>query len=428
MVNVEVSKGRCLLPKSVVFARLMQYGFNLLAGIGGSYFATLTAATFLPHKRVPKPDAVKPRFAVVVPAHNEEYTIAATLESLERIDYPAGDFGVFVVADNCEDATAEVARRYRCTVWERRAPEHRAKGYALSWAFERIPKEYDAVVVIDADTRMHPGSLAGFARAYQSSTALQAFNFQAARSDPSSVASYVASTLGYLKPLGRDNLGFSAGLGGNGMCIPLGLLEEVPWRRFGLAEDAEYHVDLVLAGRKVRFVPEARVQATAPGTLRALRSQRLRWERGRVSGLRRLVVPLLARSLHQRDAVSLEALVSIVAPPVSLTVSTSVGGIALGLMRGSTVSLVVGTLGLTSTACAILRALWMVQAPVRIYAYSLVFPLFVAWKTYLSVRSLLRGDSQDWVRTERSEEFGATNDRRRRADGVGNAQVATRRG
>jgi cellulose synthase/poly-beta-1,6-N-acetylglucosamine synthase-like glycosyltransferase len=195
-----------------------------------------------------------------------------------------------------------------------------------------------------------------------------------------------------------------------------------------LAEDVEYHVDLVLAGRKVRFVPEARVHATAPGTLRALHSQRLRWEQGRVRGLRRFVAPLLASSLHQRDAVSFEVLVGMVAPPVSLTVSTSVGCMALGLMRCSTVSLVVGTLGLTSTACAILRALWLVQAPVRIYAYSLVFPLFVAWRTYLSVRSLLGGDSQDWVRTERSEEFAATNDRRRPADGVGNAQVATRRG
>ena len=381
----------------------MQFGFQLLAGIGGAYLALLTAATFLKRQVAFLSTSGQPRFAVIVPAHNEEHTVSDTLGSLEQIDYPPQSFGVFVVADNCEDATAEAARRHRCTVWERVAPERRAKGYALQWAFERVPEEYDAVVVVDADTEVDPGLLTNFARAYEPSTALQASLLQAASSSVSSVASYVASAVqNCLKPWGRQNLGFSAGLGGTGICIPRGLLEEVPWRRFGLAEDVEYHVDLVLDGRRVRFLPEARVQATAPHTLGGLRSQRLRWERGRIEALRRFTGPLLARALRRREAAAFEVFLSIAAPPLSLTASSSVGCVVLGAMRRSAASLIVGTLGLVAVACAACRALWIVQAPAKVYAYSLIFPAFVAWRTYLSAKSLLKGARESWVRTERS--------------------------
>jgi cellulose synthase/poly-beta-1,6-N-acetylglucosamine synthase-like glycosyltransferase len=158
----------------------------------------------------------------------------------------------------------------------------------------------------------------------------------------------------------------------------------------------------VLAGRRVRFVPEARVQATAPHTFGSLRSQRLRWERGRIEAIRRFAGPLLIRSLYEREAAAFEVFVSMVAPPLSLTASASVGCVALGAIRRSATGLIVGTLGLIAIACAAFRALWIVRAPARVYVYSLLFPMFVIWKTYLSVKSLLQGVSKGWVRTERS--------------------------
>ncbi len=386
----------------VTLARGIQLGLQVLAGTGGTYFSLLTAATFLKGHGAFRSTPPRPRFAVIVPAHDEEHALPDTLRSLEQLDYPPERYGVFVVADNCRDATAEVARRYRCTVWERVAPERRAKGYALNWAFERIPKKYDAVVIVDADTKVAPTLLTSFAQAYEPFTALQASLLQAASSNVSSVASYVASAVqNCLKFLGRQNLGFSAGLGGTGICIPRDLLEEVPWQRFGLAEDVEYHVDLMLAGRRVQYVPEARVEATAPHSFGGLRSQRLRWERGRIEAIRRFTGPLLARALRKRDVAAFEVFVSLVAPPLSLTASTSVGCIALGAIRRSATGVVVGSLGLLAIACAAFRALWIVRAPARVYAYSLFLPMFVTWRTYLSMRSLLQGARKSWVRTER---------------------------
>lgn len=393
-----------MVSRSGSTSRLVQLGLQLLAGTGGMYFAVLTGATFLRRKNV-QVDSNKVRFAVVVPAHDEERVISRTLESLERMDYPRESHGVFVVADNCSDATAEVARRFRCTVWERLDPERRAKGYALDWAFERLTGKYDAIVVVDADSEADPQMLAQFARVYEPSMVLQGLDIQALGPSLSSTASYVASALqNVLKPQGRENLGLSAGLMGNGMCFPAQLLRDVPWRRFGLAEDSEYHLDLVLAGRRARFVPGARVEATSPGSFGALRSQRMRWERGRVDSVRRFARPLLARALKERDPRSLEAFVSIASPPFSLAVSAAVGCLALGLVRRSFGGILVGALGIVAPGAATLRALQLVRAPARVYSNLFALPLFVVWRTYITLRSLFGGVGEGWVRTGRSGE------------------------
>ena len=379
---------------------------QLLAGTGGAYFAFLTAATFLQGRSPSGSGPAGRRFAILVPAHNEALTVSNTLKSLMKLDYPGELYEVFVVADNCQDATAEIAREFRCTVWERTDPEHRSKGHALSWAFRRIPEKYEAVVIVDADSAVDPKLLTEFSHAYHPFMALQALNLQSSGSGIASTVSYVASALNSVKFLGRERLGLSAGLGGNGMCLPRALIEEVPWRRFGLGEDSEYHLDLVLAGKKVQFVSGTRVVAQAPGTFRGLQSQRSRWEGGRLELFSRFTWPLLSRFVRRRDVSSLEALVSYAAPPFSVTVSAAFACLADGLLRRSPMSIVVGAFGLTSSAGAVVRAINLVRAPLAVYLCLPILPLFVAWKTYVTLRSLLPGSRQKWLRTQRLGEPG----------------------
>ncbi len=96
------------------------------------------------------------RFAVFVPAHNEEAVIAGLLESLAQLNYPKDLYQVYVIADNCTDRTAEVARRFvSVEALERRDPQFRGKGYALDWAWQKLAQRglaYDAYVIIDADS------------------------------------------------------------------------------------------------------------------------------------------------------------------------------------------------------------------------------------------------------------------------------------
>ena len=98
------------------------------------------------------PSAPVMRCAILVPAHDEEGGIRDTIASLLRLDDARGSV-IYVIADNCSDGTAEVARQFPVEVLERVDPENRGKGYALEWAVEQIElSRFDAVVVIDADT------------------------------------------------------------------------------------------------------------------------------------------------------------------------------------------------------------------------------------------------------------------------------------
>ncbi|HJT78403.1 MAG TPA: glycosyltransferase family 2 protein, partial [Gemmataceae bacterium] len=120
-------------------------------------------------------------FAVIVPAHDEETTLRASLESCAALDYPADKFRVFVVADNCTDRTAAVARAAGVTCLERHDATRRGKGFALEWAFAQVlPQGYDAVVVLDADCRLDRH-------------ALRAFDRRLSAGDRALQASYVAS-------------------------------------------------------------------------------------------------------------------------------------------------------------------------------------------------------------------------------------------
>ena len=395
-----------LEPIALLLGRLVQVSLGLLAGLGGGYLAVLAGATFLGRDR-PGGSSERPsgevRFAVVVPAHDEEEVIPTVLEHMEGLRYPGRLYEVFVVAANCRDATAEVARRYDCTVWERVDQDRKSKGHALSWAFDRIPRTYDAVVIVDADSVVDPGLLAAFSRAYNPSMALQGSYLAPPGPGVLSAAGYVAAALhNDLKPRGREGLGCSAGVLGNGVCIPRAVLDGVPWRRFGLAEDVEYHVDLVLAGKRVGFVPDARVSAASPGTLGGMDSQRSRWERGRLEALRSSAWRLLRKAVAERATVSRGALASVSALPFSPTVLAAVGCAPLRALRRSKGGVAARVLALAASSGATLRALRLVRAPAGVYVYLPALGLFVLWSGYLTLLSLFVGSGRVWVRTELS--------------------------
>ncbi len=72
------------------------------------------------------------RFAVLVAARNEEAVIGQLIESIQMQDYPSELVDVYVVADNCDDSTASVAREKGAFVYERFNKVHVGKGYAFS--------------------------------------------------------------------------------------------------------------------------------------------------------------------------------------------------------------------------------------------------------------------------------------------------------
>src|ERR1700678_2536054 len=267
------------------------------------------------------PAEPRTRFGVVVPAHNEEAGIGTTVESLRSVDYPAELRQIVVVADNCSDETAKRAAAAGARVFERTDPEQRGKGYALHYAFERLlaEGEIDAVAVVDADTKVTPNLL----QAFDARFAAGAWAVQAEYAVLNREASWrtrlmhIAFTLFHdVRSRGRELLGVSTGLRGNGMAFSVDLLRAVPHDAFSIVEDVEYGIRIARQGHRVHYAGDARVFGEMASTSSASRSQRRRWEGGRGTLARRHAPALLAAGFARRDLVLIDLATDLLVPPL----------------------------------------------------------------------------------------------------------------
>lgn len=376
--------------------------------VAAFYLAALAALSL--RRPAPPAGTASVRFDVVVPAHDEENGVGDTVRSLLGLDYPADRFRVFVVADNCTDATAERARAAGANVLERSDAARRGKGHALAFAFDRLAGEgwADALVVVDADSLASPNLLAAFAvRIESGSRALQA-RYGVRNRDASwrTRLLHLAFTLFHdVRSLGRERLALSCGLRGNGMAFTRAVLREVPHEAFSVVEDVEYGIRLGLAGERVHYVDEASILGEMAAGERAARSQRARWEGGRLAIAGEHVWPLLAGAVRRRSATLLDLALDLLVPPLSVLVAATAAGLALsGLAWLAGSQPVLATALWTATAVALLgyvaRGWALAGMGWRGLRDLLHVPGFVAWKLVLSLRggAARRGE---WVRTSR---------------------------
>jgi cellulose synthase/poly-beta-1,6-N-acetylglucosamine synthase-like glycosyltransferase len=360
----------------------------------------------------PVSDPPVTRFDVVVPAHNEEGGIAATVRSLQSVDYPGDRRRILVVADNCTDGTAARAADAGAIVLERHDDTHRGKGYALAHAFERSLGDglADAVVVVDADTGVSPNLLRAFdARLRVGAAAVQA-HYAVANRDASwrTRLMHIGFTLFHdVRSRGRERLGLSAGLRGNGMAFAVPTLRAVPHDAFSVVEDVEYGIRLGLSGHRVFYAGEALVFGEMVSSERASRSQRQRWEGGRWLLARRFGGPLFVQALRRGSPTLLDLAMDLLVPPLSyVALSTVVGtsaAVAYALFGGGAWwSLAPWLACLLGFAVYMVRGIWLARVGLRGVIDLLWAPIYVVWKLALALRpsSARRGE---WVRTTREE-------------------------
>lgn len=392
-----------------------------------AYLLTLLLAAARPLRRGPQPAlmAPAPRITVVVPAHDEEIVLGATLDSLAHQHYPADRFETVVVADNCSDATAAIARARGARVLERTNPHLRGKGYALDWAFERLlaaPDAADAFVIVDADTFVDPAFLRVMAgRLAAEGDAWGRCALQGRYGVLNGSAGWRAALMNaafdlhnHVKPLGLDRLGLSVGLKGNGMAFTRALLEQARWQGSSVTEDIDYGLDLLCEhGIRVGYVPEARVVAQMPVTAAQAAPQRARWEEGRTRLLRARGLPLLIAGLRQRDGRLCAAALDLAAPPLAeLAGLLLIWGASIPLVQAAGWlpgvggwwygAWLVGALGM---AAWVLGGLRVAGAPRGAYLALVAAPAYAAWKFALVATRLPGGktgtSAPEWVRTAR---------------------------
>ncbi len=227
-----------------------------------------------------------PAVAVLIPAHNEETTLAATVASVLRSKYPADRLRVLVVADNCTDGTADIARRAGAGVVERFDDVRRGKGYALELGLaELLQASPDGVLILDADCELPADALTHLtADLSDGCDAVQAARLPRNRGGPAAAVAAVGSSIENAVSAGRDRLGLPVALRGSGMLFSHRLLERLPWRAYGLVEDAEYGAILAQNGVRIRFRPDVVVRGEVPADAATLARQRRRWRTALWSG------------------------------------------------------------------------------------------------------------------------------------------------
>lgn len=363
------------------------------------------------------------RIAVVIPAHNEELLLPLTLESIVNARQDRAEVRVFVIADNCNDATADIARLGGATVAERiDLSTGRGKPFALRWFFETYCEElagFDFVSLIDADTLVDENFFHAVLDGMADSKVLVAQGYYGASNVEASwraALSEVALTVAHhLRSLGRNAIGSTAGLKGNGMIFRTEFLLEHGWESESLVEDLEKSILLLERGVHVRYLPNAIVRGEMASNASAAEEQRKRWEGGRVSLFRKYIPRLLRLLTSPHGGAAADTILDLVTPPLvgytTLLAVACFGFFAFGLY-GASIAMAIGCLYM---AIVTAQAMLMVGVPRACWMALLKIPVFVFWKLGFYARQFFRksgkggndgqgGGGSAWNRTARDGE------------------------
>jgi len=379
------------------------------------YLVILTVAAYLFRKR--RSSSTAPlRLAVVIPAHNEALEIQKTLSGVQTSNYAKEDFITVVIADNCEDETAALARNAGATVVERTDPENRGKGQALDWFFKNHSEIYGSfhgVVILDADTVMHPDFLSETAASLSSAGVFVMQGFYGG-SNPednwrSALVSAALNVFHHVRPAGRNRIGGTAGLRGNGMAFRTEILRKYGWPAYSIVEDIEFSMILLQDGIWVHYNPDAMVYGEMATEKEQAETQRKRWEGGRFDVFKKYGPPLFRAWLREKQQIAyLDGFMELFTPPLSLVVMGQLLFFFMSLlMYHGWVSL--------SVCCLLGTVFYVFSGQILRHASSYVWkclfkaPFFILWKIPIYLKIVKKKEQNTWERTQRKSELEQKN-------------------
>ena len=348
-------------------------------------------------------------FAVLMPAHDEAVGIAAAIEAV-RVQLGPRD-RLLVVADNCRDATAAIARTAGAEVTERNDALRRGKGYALDHGVRWLERSPPAVVVIvDADCIVAPGALALLAqRCVATTRPVQALYLMHAL--PGSglglrVAAFAWVVKNKLRPIGGAALGWPCQLLGTGMAFPWALIVNAPLASGHLVEDMELGIALARAGAAPVFCPQAFVSSVFPSDAAGALAQRTRWEHGHLSVLASTGPRLLAQALMRRDGALVALSLDLMVPPLAALAlalgAALIFGAAWWGLASDVRPFALAVFAFTLFGAGVTMAWWRGGRHLVSLRELLALPLYVAAKIPMYVR-LFTKRQVEWVRTKRDD-------------------------
>lgn len=283
------------------------------------------------------------KFKVLIPAHNEEVVIDSTLNDLKpKLNNWQN---IVVVADNCTDATAEIARSNGVQVIERHEPNLRGKGYALDYGLNYLKSEPpDVVVFVDADCKLSQGAIEQLTHKAASTVRPVQATYLMAKSNnyspKASISAFAFKVKNLVRPYGLSKLGQACLLTGTGMAFPWKVINSVDIANSHIVEDMKLGFDLSIAGYPPIFCPQSNVTGYLPKEVQTAKGQRTRWEHGHLEILLTYVPLLFKAALKQKRFDLFVSALDLCVPPLSLLVIAWLGTTIFSFVTGDRKSVV----------------------------------------------------------------------------------------
>ena len=229
----------------------------------------------------------KHKYAILIAARNEKYVIGNLLDSIHKQDYPQDLLTVFVVADNCTDNTAEIARSKGAICYERFDDEHKTKGFALEYLLDRIEEDYgrmsfEGYFIFDADNLLKSNYITKMNDAFDSGEKIITSYRNTKNFDENWVASTYA--LHWIRSIrtnhrARSVLRLATNIQGTGFLFTNEVVKN-GWHYTSLTEDRALTADAVAQGYMISYQDEAEFFDEQPTSVKIALRQRLRWSKG----------------------------------------------------------------------------------------------------------------------------------------------------
>ena len=325
-----------ILQQALVWIITIYYAYELI----------ISLCSFVKVKDKPLVEEKENKFMMIIPAHNEEKVVGELIESLKNLDYNKDLYDIYVIADNCTDNTAKIAKDAGVIVYERFDEQHKTKGFALQWFLKQKIEEdapYDAFCVFDADNIVDKNFLKAMNKKLnQGEDVVQGYRDIKNPSDSWVTAGYALFywTMNRFYHLARYNIGLSPLINGTGFMVRFDVVKPDGWQTKTLTEDIEFSLKRIIAGKKLGWATDAIVYDEQPIGFKQSWSQRSRWTVGHIQCLHEYTKPLAVAVKDNKTIMNFDGLLYMLGsiPMFVLTIILLILNFVVFIGNGMTVS------------------------------------------------------------------------------------------
>ena len=392
---------------------ILQQALGWIIVIYWLYQLIISACALIQFKEKPLIKNKKHKFMMILPAHNEASVIGALVESLQALDYPKELYDIYVIADNCTDNTAQIAKDLGAIVYERFDEKKKTKGFAMQWFLNQKIKEnadYDAFCVFDADNVVDKNFLKAMNKKLcQGEEVVQGYRDIKNPADSWISAGYALFywMMNRFYHLARYNLGLSPLINGTGFMVDFNLIKPTGWDTITLTEDIEFSLKNIAKGRKLGWATDAIVYDEQPTEFKQSWSQRSRWTVGHLQCMKYYTKDLAEGVLEYRTLMNFDGFLYLMGIPMMIvtflllainTIIFLADGMSAGMLIFNYIKYLVATF-----IVPVLTAVFVMiieKKPIKkMWKGILLYPVFMASWIVINIKCIIKPNTE-WEKIE----------------------------